>query len=334
MARMTHRPAVFIWVALAMSALVAIPQAGAQSTEPENEWTKDVSEEQQAQASTLHRAGNEHLKDEDYQAALALFESAVVSWDHPGIRYNMAVALRQLNRPVEAYENLLLALRYGRQPLSSDEVYEQALAYKAELEEQVAILAIACREPGARVTLDGAYLFNGPGEVEVWGLVGEHQVVATLAGATVSTSIVILPHVQNRVQLPSFPTQMVRVVTQRWPTWKPWLLTAVGGGVAFVGAPFLWRARANLDAFDDRAARDCNGPAGCDSDSPELRALYDRGRAQNQAAVASFAVGGTLLVAGLTLIILNRPQSREVSRLVVAPEVSDEHTMVWGRLSF
>lgn len=334
MARMMFRFVLSVWVGLATLAMAAIPDVGAQSTEPESPWSQGVSKARQAQASALHRAGNEHLKDEDYEAALVLFTSAVAIWDHPGIRYNMAVALRQLNRPVEAYENLLAALRYGPRPLSGDGVYEQALVHKAELEEQVAGLTISCREPGARVTLDGRYLFNGPGEVQVWVLVGEHQAVATLGGATVSTPIVVAPHVHNRVQLPTFPTQRVRVVTQRWPAWKPWLLTGIGASIALAGVPLQVRARANLDEFDERVAKQCDPTTGCNDGSSELQALYDRGRTQNRAAVASFAVGGSLLVAGLTLVILNRPQSREVSRMIVAPEVSDKHAMLWGRLSF
>ena len=43
------------------------------------------------------------------------------TWDHPGIHYNLALALLNMDQPVEVYQNLENAIKYGAEPLDPGE---------------------------------------------------------------------------------------------------------------------------------------------------------------------------------------------------------------------
>jgi len=55
--------------------------------------------------------------------------------------------LIQLDRAVEAAENLELALKYGAAPLEEN-VYAEAIAYQKLLANQVGEVAVKCEQPG------------------------------------------------------------------------------------------------------------------------------------------------------------------------------------------
>lgn len=92
-----------------------------------------VSETKKAEAGRLLEHGNALFLDKNYTAALAKYREAVAAWDHPAIRFNIVRCLIQLDRPVEAGENLQTTLRYGAAPLE-DAVYTEALAYARDPE--------------------------------------------------------------------------------------------------------------------------------------------------------------------------------------------------------
>src|SRR6187401_3178794 len=83
-------------------------------------WAQGVAADDQAKALELYRQGNEQFEQAHYLEALAKYEVALRSWDHPSIRYNAAVCLMNLGRIEEAYENLMAALRFGGEPLSAE----------------------------------------------------------------------------------------------------------------------------------------------------------------------------------------------------------------------
>ncbi len=288
-------------------------------------WTEGVSAEQQARARELHDAGNDLLQQSLFAQALEKYQRALVHWDHPGIRFNMTIALIQLDRLVEAYENIERALRYGAEPLESD-VYAQAEVYKTLLEGQVARLVVVCAERNARVTLDGKHLFTGPGEAAELVLTGEHQVVATKTGRlAVTRSLTVLPRQRNRVELSLPPLETDKFLKPRWQPWKPWALVTSGALLTLAGVPLQLRSLANRDLYDSEVDALC--PTGCQLDEQPLpRAVYalrTRSQLQNRLAVGSFAIGGLLVAGGLTLVILNRPrpveENERVPGLVVTP---------------
>jgi alanyl-tRNA synthetase len=92
------------------------------------------------------------------QAVEGVYREALGKWDHPAIHYNMALALLNLDQPVETYEHFVSALKYGQEPLDSDK-FDQANRYKSLLEKQLAGVDIRCNMEGATVKLDGKVLY-------------------------------------------------------------------------------------------------------------------------------------------------------------------------------
>lgn len=306
--------------------------------EDDRPWARDVPRDKQMRARELYRAGNALLEEGLFGQALDMYQQAIAFWDHPGIRFNMAIVLIKLSRMVDAYESLEMALRYGPEALEPQE-HAQAVNYKSLLEGQVARLMVTCSEPGARVTLDGKYLFTAPGHGIKLVLTGEHQVVVSKPGLrTVTRSLQVMPRRLNRIDLLLLPRDRGRVLVQRWSPWKPWVVSAAGAAVALMGIPLQLRAQSNLDSYDAEIRARCE--TGCSlTDVPlHVRAMESRGQFQNRLALTSFAVGGAVVVTGLTLVILNRPHTVAASpsplRSSISPLVGDGSLGVAARFSF
>src|SRR5687767_3372068 len=171
-------------IAWALGALLLTTAvARAQQAKP---WAEGVSEEQQRRALVLYEQGNAEFEESRYPQALVRYEEAITHWDHPAIRFNMAVCLINLTRPLDAYRSLESALRHGEEPIGAS-AYQQGLNYRKLLEGQLGTLTVKCDAPGAEVTLDGRKLFTAPGEVTELMLAGEHQLVASKQGFLTET---------------------------------------------------------------------------------------------------------------------------------------------------
>lgn len=272
-------------------------------------WAEGVSPERQESALAQFSLGNAKFVEGNYAEALTIYREALVAWDHPSIRLNIAVCLINLEQPLAAAENLEAALAYGRAPFD-DEAYAQALTYDKLLAGQLARLRIACAEPGAEVLLDGKRLFTAPGEHEVRITPGTHQLVATKRGLVSATeSITVAPGRVETARLTLLPIEKL-IETRRWPTWKPWTVMGVGAGLALVGVPFQLAARSNFADFDAGVAM-CAATTGCQPGELPSRIADLEGRAQNEnrAAVALFALGGATVAIGITMLILNQPRA-------------------------
>jgi hypothetical protein len=311
-------------VVLAMVLAVAPVAADSAPVKP---WEEGVSRADQTRARALFDEGNALLIQGNVIQALVRYERAVAIWDHPAIRFNMAIVLIKLDRPIEAYQSIERALRHGPDALEPSE-YAQAQNYKFLLEGQVARLMVTCDEPGARVTLDGKHLFTGPGEVTTLVLDGEHQVVAGKPGRLTQTySPRVMPRILNRVDLGRLMEE-TPVVRRRWPRLQPWALVGLGTANTLVGIPLQMRAQANLEQYAQAIDAQCGETGSCRrSELPRyLLAMESRGKLQNRAALALLTTGGVLLATGITLVILNQPRPMKDARpsLTIAPRMDGE----------
>lgn len=283
-------------------------------------WAAGVTDAQKARAQALLDAGNRKFVERDYAAALATYREAVAIWDHPAIRFNIVRCLIQLDRPLDAYDNLKLALAYGAAPLE-DAVYAEALAYEKLLANQSGELEVRCDQPGARLTLDGRPLAACPGVVTRRVAPGPHQVVGVRDGYLTKTLEVFAVGGQRRsIEVSLVPLSEVNVVTRRWRAWVPWLV--FGGGLAVVGIGGLVEAKAasDMDAYDRNIATTC-GRAGCTGDA--LDALLDQKRnaeLEDRIGVGLLAAGVAATSAGAVMLYLNRPRSRYPER--IAPPIA------------
>jgi hypothetical protein len=285
-------------------------------------WAEGVSEQQQKTAGRLFEDGNKKFADKAYVEALKSYRLALESWDHPGIRFNIAESLAHLDEDEEAYAHVVASLSYGVDGLGP-EVHARAVALKAELERRLGKLEISCAEPDAIVTLDGRRLFTGPGETTVWTSPGTHQIVASKRGRITQNREEIVS-AQNTVDVTlTLPPLVTSTMMQtRWAEWKPWAVVGGGLAVAGFGALFSVRAENHFDAYDSEVSRLCRID-GCDlADLPEdVTSRESRGNAMNAAAVVSYSVAGAALVTGVVLLIINRPRPVEVGVANVSPAV-------------
>src|SRR5262245_29733854 len=172
-------------IVIAAIMLVALRAAG--DSRP---WAVGVSEADKAKAQELLEKGNALFLDKKYVPALDAYQSALKVWDHPGIRFSVVKCLIQLDRSVEAAENLDHALKYGAMPFDPS-VYSEALSYQKLLAGQIAELEVSCDQRGAKLSLDGKALATCP-TTEVRKVApGQHTVVGSRDGYMIKTIEVI-----------------------------------------------------------------------------------------------------------------------------------------------
>jgi hypothetical protein len=276
-------------------------------------WADGVSEADQAAARELHLAGNREFAESRFAQALAKYREAIGHWDHPAIRYNMVVCLINLDRPLEARVDLEHSLAHGSAPLGNEN-YAQALTYRKLLDAQLARLKITCPEQGAVVTLDGKYLFIGPGSAEQFLLPGGHQVMATKPGlVTASHALTLVAGQPAAYEIR--PT--AEVATAIAPRWKYWKYVAVGGSVAIAGGVISYlAARSKYDEYDRDFASRC--PGGCDAARagmfPSLRIERDTADIEQSVAFAALSIGGAAVLTGVIGTLLDQPRVRPMSR--------------------
>src|SRR5690606_8817981 len=89
-------------------------QKGAEAERP---WAAGVSAAKQKAALLKFREANELLNQGLFARASEQDKIALADWKHPAIYYNLALALMNVDQPIEAYESLEQAIVYGPAPL-------------------------------------------------------------------------------------------------------------------------------------------------------------------------------------------------------------------------
>lgn len=275
------------------------------ASEPERPWARGVSVDDQTRAQELFARGNELHDQGLFKPALDLYRQAIRHWDHPAIRYNIAVALINLERLLEAHENLAVALRFGGAGLEPG-VQKQAREYQRLLDGQVVRLVVDCVDPGARVSLDGRDLMACPGSRTELVLAGGHRLVAEKPGHLTRTlDLALAGGQQRKIHLDLLSIQESTVTRRRWARWKPWAVVGAGVAVGLVGLGFQLQSRATLRSYDDAVAVLCPDTP-CETLPPVVTGAYDDAMLQNRVAIGLFVTGGVATAAGLTLVWLNR----------------------------
>lgn len=299
-----------VLVALAVAVVSAAGVARADAPKP---WAAGVSAADQKAALALYQQGNGYFAQDDYAHALDEYEQALTRWKHPAIYYNAAVCAINLDRPVEAYQDLQQALKYGAEPIG-DEHFKQGKTYQMLLADKIADVEVRVGVPNASVHLDGAPLEVGkPLTVRV----GTHHIVATRDGyqpAEVERNVA--PGKVNVIEivLQPLPRATTHRLVRRWPKQVPWEVVAGGAVVALVGAP-MWAWSSNRFAAYDRTITSCAGGGTYCADPGALHAAADerhRGTIDRDVGAAAFIAGGAVIAAGLGLVLLDQPHLEHV----------------------
>lgn len=311
--------AVPVWI-FACAAAMSTPRASADPATipaaPRNDearpWATGVSDAEQRVARALHAEGNAEFAELRFAQALAKYREALRHWDHPAIRFNIAVCLINLDQPVEAKDNLERSLAYRAAALDGD-AYAQAMTYRKLLDAQLAQLRITCSEPSAVVTLDGKYLFTAPGSTDQFLLPGQHQLAATKRG--LRTVVMTVTGVAGR--LTAFDLRPAPEM--RPPHWRYWKHVLGSGGVLVsVGASsYLWSYYSFKD-YDHQVATRCTETRGCSPQKVrDLDAELAGARTKQTVAFSLVGIGGAAILVGVVGLIVDQPRIRpEASQAV------------------
>jgi tetratricopeptide (TPR) repeat protein len=270
-------------------------------------WSVGVTDAQKSQAQAALEQGNALFLDKKYAEAMEKYKAAVASWDHPAIRFNIVRCLIQLDRPVEASDNLKLALKYGAAPLE-EAVYSEALAYDKLLANQIASVMVKCSQAGVKMTLDGQPLATCPAEELRRVTPGAHQLVGTKDGyLTRSIEVVVIGGKEQHVALSLDPIEKAARIEHRWPGWVPWVVFAGGFALAGIGGLLDLAAVQEMDSYDRAVAQSCATMACSPEDlDPADRDLKSSAETKSAVAVGIMIAGGATIVTGAVMLYLNR----------------------------
>lgn len=290
----------------------------------ERPWYCGVSEADRARALELFAQANQFFDNTAFPVAVERYQAALAYWNHPGIQYNLMLALVVLEQPIEAYQASMEALRYGVKALKLEE-YRRAVDYQRLLRRQVAYLEVTCDEPGAVVSLDGKDILYGPGTVHTPVLPGQHELAAKKAGyLTTQHSLVAVTEKPAKVQMRLLPQSSATIPVRRWPNWQPWAVVGAGVGVGLVGGLLEWRADASNVALQDLYMGRCLPCA----PTPEMKSLHKRYQWYRRGGHGTSMAGGMAMLGGLMLVYLNReqhvenPERRNLVNVAVLPSVT------------
>lgn len=286
-------------------------------------WAAGVSATKRATALRFFRAGNYFFGRSQYAKAQAEYRKAIPHWDHPAIRYNMAVCLIHLDRYLEAHRSMQRALRYGAAPLGA-QLHSQALTSHKLLLGRLARIRVSCSEPDAQVSVGGAPPRRCDAMKTRWVMPGKHVVVAKKAGfLTATQSPILLGGRITRVRVKLLRVEAAFKMKRRWARWMPWTTLGVGAAVAAASVALLVLARSDIKDYDAKISALC-ADSGCapGTVSTSITDIEDRARAENVSGFVLLGLGGAALAAGITLVILNQPRAVRNRRPPEKPTVS------------
>ncbi|HYD40402.1 MAG TPA: hypothetical protein VEB43_06195 [Anaeromyxobacter sp.] len=286
------------------------PVPAVEPPQDENVWSHGVPEAERRAAEVLFLEGNKLLRESLTLLAVSKYREALTHWNHPNIHFNLAIALMSMDQPVETYEHLQQATRYGAKPLA-EERFHHARNYLALLEKQLARVELRCDVPEGVVELDGHQLFATPGEWNGLVRAGRHTVVARRDGYVTNQAVRVFEGGQTvRLQLQLKTLAQLTETKRRWSAWKPWAVVGGGATVLGAGAALLVGGNEKIRQYDRQSKLECREEEGfCTSEPPALARLRKDGRVMQRAGVVAGAAGGAVLVTGAILVFANRGRS-------------------------
>lgn len=274
-------------------------------------WSQGVPAEQQARANAIYEEGNQLFAQQSHAPALEKYREAIALWDHPLIRFNMAVTEIRLDRILEAAEDLEKALRFGARPFKP-ELFQQAQDYEALVKGRVGYVEATCTQPGARVLLDGKPWFDCAGSGRLRVLAGEHLIVGEHQGFMTSSIKVVVAGdqtVSRKVEL--LPLDAAVRLEYPHRRWLPWATVGAGAAIAVAGLGTWMLGRSGMDQFEADFAVQCAD--GCEPGlgDPAHRSLLaesESAQLKGKIGLALLGAGGAVAAAGAVFAILNRPR--------------------------
>lgn len=286
-----------------------------ESTEP---WKRGVAQTEQDAALILFREGNAALNDGLFVPATEKYRAALKHWNHPAIHYNLALALLNLDQPIEVYDELNQAIVYGAAPLEKDK-FDHAKEYLLLVEKQLADIEVSCDKPGAKVAVDGKPAFVAPGKFGQKVRVGKHTFVAEKEGYNARvTAPYIGPGEKFRIELKLYTAEELTRYRRKWDrTWVPYAVIGAGVVAGLAGGALELSANSSFKDFDTAVAK-CNANnamtnGGCSATEPGLQSMRDSGNSKRTAGFVMYGVAGGVVATGIILAWINRKESYSIT---------------------
>jgi len=281
---------------------------------------RTVGESDEKAAELAFREGNDRLNDGLFVKAVESYRKALLRWDHPAIHYNLALALINLDQPIEVYEHMTKALQYGADPLEKDK-YDHGKEYLRLVEGQLADIEVSCDKVGAKVSVDGKQVFVAPGKFASKVRVGKHTFFADKEGynARVETPFVGAGEA-FRINLKVYTTPELTRYTRKWDrAWVPYTVIGAGALLTLGGALFQLSAQSSYDEYN-RLIDGCNMPdKGCpiDPSKPGFNKAAiearDSGDTKRLMGYIGYGVGGAAIATGIVLAYVNRSRPYQIT---------------------
>ena len=282
-------------------------------------WAAGVTPERQRVAYQAFREGNAALNDGLFKQAADRYRVALTSWDHPAIHYNMALALLNLDQPIEVYASLEKAIKFGPAPLEKDK-YEHAKEYMLLVEKQLAEVDVSCNKIGAKVSIDGKEVFTvtegGTNRYVARVRIGKHTFVAEKTGYNAQIDAPFIePGQKFRIELTLYTEEELTRYRRRWDRrWMP--LAVIGGGVAIglAGGALEMSARSSYRDFDEAIAKCAadSGTGGCE-DASGFADKRDSGDTKRTLGFVGYGLAGAAIITGGVMLYLDRETSYKIT---------------------
>ena len=299
----------------AMTGSMKTDEKAGTKLEKGNGGKTDVSGADEKEALAAFRQGNDFLNNGLFPQAVEKYRGALVHWDHPAIHYNLALALINLDQPLDVYEQLNKAIEYGAEPLEKDK-FDHAKEYLKLVEGQLADVEVSCDKVGAKVAVDGKDVFIAPGKYAAKVRVGKHTFFADKQGYNARvTAPFIGPNEKFRIELKLYTAEELTRYRRKWQnTWFPYVVAGSGALVGLVAGGIELSAQASYKDFD-RAIAACNAQTGnnggCPSGTP-LGSMKQSGDTKKVIGYVGYGVAGAAIATGLGLAWLNRRQPYQI----------------------
>jgi len=301
-------------------------------------WRAGVSDESTVKARALFQDGNNLVRESVFVPAIDKYEEALQHWDHPGIHYNLSLALLNLEQPLRLRHHLVEALKYDGRPLGEEQIL-RARQYLKLVEKQLSHLVVRCDHHAATVKVDDKVAFRAPGKLDQYYPPGRHRLVTSAPGYVKNEQdLSLVPGETKELSIKLYTEEEWTKYKRKWSPVGPIVVTVSGIVVAGAGGLLFWLGDQQIRKEDERVQDEC--PDGCDEDDTKVS---QSGQTMQTIGIAAMATGGAATVVGGILLYVNRkipyredPGKRAVSFApVVGPQFSGllaSGSFQWGTL--
>jgi hypothetical protein len=202
-------------------------------------WAEGVSLEDREAARALFSEGNRLLNDAAFSRATKSYHQALRRWDHPAIHYHLALALINLDAPIDVDNELLKAIAYGPDPLAENQ-FSRALEYRKLVAGQIGAIEVTLigrNDTDMVLTIDDEQVLHSLGRWTGRVRVGRHTVTAFRNGyLPPSRTVFVGPGETVHVEL-RLNAENGRACGSSPPHW-PYVAIGVGTGLIIATAAF------------------------------------------------------------------------------------------------